>query len=168
LLIPRPVIDQIKSGAFHWYNPALDNRIWRIALSVINPESAGKDRARLSKAIILAVRELAKQTEVNHETKDLAAFIALALRTISEGIDVSVLAWEKRGYWVKADRFRMDWMWTAQFAEKLKAAIFTDDWGTIALTVPQIAQKLHKIEVSNNHRLGRPWIGAFEQLRARD
>ena len=133
-------------------------------MSVINPESAGKDRARLSKAIVLAVRELAKQTEVNHETKDLAAFIALALKTISEGIDISVLAWEKRGYWVKADRFRMDWMWTGQYADKLKVAIFTDDWGTIASTIPQIAQKLSKIEVSNNHRLGQPWVGAFKQL----
>lgn len=131
---------------------------------VINPESAGKDRTRLTKAIVLAIRELAKQKDVNGEAKDLAAFIALALKTISEGIDVSVAAWEKRDYWVKADRFRMDWMWTGQYAEKIRVAIFTDDWATIAMTIPQIAQKLSKIEVSPNHRLGRPWVGAFEQL----
>ena len=131
---------------------------------VINPESAGKDRTRLTKAIVLAIRELAKQKDVTDEAKDLAAFIVLALRTISEGIDVSVTAWEKRDYWVKADRFRMDWMWTGQYADKIKVAIFTDDWGTIAMTIPQIAQKLSKIEVSDNHRLGRPWVGAFEQL----
>jgi hypothetical protein len=133
-------------------------------LSVINPDSAGKDRARLSKAIVLAVRELAKQKDVTDEARDLAAFISLALRTISDGIDVSVLAWEKRGYWVKADRFRMDWMWAGQYADKIKVAIFTDDWGTIAMTIPQIAQKLSKIEVSDNHRLGKPWEGAFKQL----
>jgi hypothetical protein len=133
-------------------------------LSVINPESAGKDRTRLSKGIVLALRELAKQQDVNNETKDLAAFIALALKTISDGIDVSVVAWEKRGYWVKADRFRMDWMWTGQYADKLKVAIFTDDWATIAMSIPQIAQKLSKIEVSPNHRLGKPWEGAFKQL----
>jgi len=133
-------------------------------LSVINPDSAGKDRARLSKAIVLAVRELAKQKDVTGEAKDLAAFISLALKTISEGIDISVLAWEKRGYWVKADRFRMEWMWTGQYADKIKVAIFTDDWGAIAMTIPQIAQKLSKIEVSNNHRLGKPWEGAFKQL----
>ena len=133
-------------------------------MSVINPESAGKDRTRLTKAIVLAIRELTKQQDVTQETKDLVAFIVLALKTISEGIDVSVLAWEKRGYWVKADRFRMDWMWTAQYGDKLKLAIFTDDWGTIAMTIPQIAQKLNKVEVSNNHRLGKPWEGAFRQL----
>jgi len=131
---------------------------------VINPESAGKDRTRLTKSIVLAVRELARQKDVNNEAKDLAAFIALALKSISEGIDISVLAWEKRGYWVKADRFRMDWMWTGQYADKIKVAIFTDDWGTIAMTIPQIAQKLNKIEVSENHRLGQPWVGAFKQL----
>jgi hypothetical protein len=131
---------------------------------VINPESAGKDRTRLSKSIVLAVRELARQKDVNNEAKDLAAFIALALKEISNGIDISVLAWEKRGYWVKADRFRMDWMWTGQYADKIKVAIFTDDWGTIAMTIPQIAQKLSKVEVSENHRLGQPWAGAFKQL----
>ncbi|MEO8355029.1 MAG: hypothetical protein ABI621_03870 [Chloroflexota bacterium] len=131
---------------------------------VINPESAGKDRTRLTKAIVLAVRELAKQQEVNNEAKDLAAFIALALKTISEGIDVSVAAWEKRDYWVKADKFRMEWMWSGQYADKIKVAIFTDDWGTIAMTIPQIAQRLSKIVVSDHHRLGKPWVGAYKQL----
>ena len=131
---------------------------------VINPESAGKDRTRLTKAIVLAIRELAKQKDITNETKDLAAFISLALRTIADGIDVSVVAWEKRDYWVKADKFRMEWMWSGQYADKIKVAIFTDDWGTIAMTIPQIAQKLNKIEVSDNHRLGKPWVGAFKQL----
>jgi hypothetical protein len=131
---------------------------------IINPESAGKERTQLSKAIVLAVRELAKQTDVNNEAKDLAAFIALALKTISEGIDVSVAAWEKRGYWVKADRFRMEWLWTGSFADKMKVAIFTNDWGTIAMLMPQIAQKFGKIMVSDNHRLGKPWVGALNKL----
>jgi hypothetical protein len=131
---------------------------------VINPESAGKDRTRLTKAIVLAVRELAKQQEVTDETRDLAAFIALALKTISDGIDASVVAWEKRDYWIKADKFRMEWVWSGQYADKLKVALFTDDWATIAMTIPQIAQKLGKIIVSDNHRLGKPWVGAFKQL----
>ena len=134
---------------------------------VINPDSAGKDRTRLTKAIVLAVRELAKQKEVNNEAQDLAAFISLALKTIAEGIDVSVAAWEKRDYWIKADKFRMEWMWSGQYADKMKVAIFTDDWGTIATLIPQIAQKFSKIMVSDNHRLGKPWVGAYKQLTTR-
>lgn len=131
---------------------------------LINPDSAGKDRTRLSKAIVLCVRELAKQKDITNETKDLAAFIALALQTISEGIDASVAAWEKRDYWVKADRFRMEWMWSSQYAEKMKNAVLKDDWGTIAMLMPQIAQKFSKVMVSDSHRLGKPWVGAHRQL----
>jgi hypothetical protein len=134
---------------------------------IINPESAGKERTQLSKAIVLAVRELAQQTDVTEEAKDLAAFISLALQSISEGIDVSVAAWEKRGYWVKADRFRMDWMWTGQLAAKMKTALLADDWAAIAMFMPQIAQKFSKIEIAKNHRLGRPWVGAYGQLNAK-
>ena len=131
---------------------------------IINPESAGKERTQLTKAIVLALRELAKQTDVTNEARDLAAFIALGLKNISEGIDISVAAWEKRGYWVKADRFRMEWLWTGQYADKMKVAIFTDDWATIAMLMPQIAQKFSKVMVSDRHRLGQPWVGSFRQL----
>ena len=131
---------------------------------IINPESAGKERTQLSKAIVLAVRELARQTDVTLEAKDLAAFIAMALKTISEGIDISVAAWEKRGYWVKADRFRMEWLWTGQVGDKMRSALLSEDWGAIAMLMPQIAQKFNKIMVSENHRLGKPWVGSYGRL----
>ena len=131
---------------------------------VINPDSVGKERTRLIKSIVLCMRELAKQAKVTPEAKDLASFIALALQSISDGVDVSVAAWEKRDYWVKADKFRMEWMWTSQVAEQMKTAVLTDDWATIASLMPQIASRLNKVEVSDNHRLGKPWENAYALL----
>ena len=140
-------------------------RNWRDDMSrVINPDSAGKERTRLTKAIVIAIRELAKQTEPNVEARDLAAFISLALQTIAEGIDVSVAAWEKRNYWVKADRFRMEWAWAGQLGEKMRVSVLNDDWANVALLSAQIGQKLHKIKVSENHRMGKPWVGAWKQI----
>jgi len=154
------------STIFLWYNPALDPNYWSIPLSrLIKTDTVGKDRTRLTKAIVLAVRELAKQNEVTNEAKDLAAFIALALQTIADGIDESVAAWEKRDYWVKADRFRMEWRWAGQIAEKMKTALSEDDWGTIAIQMPQIASKLNKIQVSDRHRLGKPWVGSYKRMK---
>jgi hypothetical protein len=132
---------------------------------VINPDSAGKERTRLTKAIVLALRELAKQSQITSETKDLTAFIAMALQSIFEGIDVSVAAWEKRGYWVKADKFRMEWLWTGQAAEKIRTAVLADDWAVVAAQSAQIGQRLSKIIVSENHRLGKPWTGAYTHLK---
>jgi hypothetical protein len=131
---------------------------------VINPDSAGKERTRLTRAIVIAIRELAKQSEPNTEARDLAAFIALALQTIAEGIDVSVAAWEKRDYWIKADRFRMEWAWASLMGEKMKTAVLNDDWASVAMLATQIAQKLQKVKVSEKHRMGTPWAGAFKQL----
>lgn len=131
---------------------------------VINPDSVGKERTRLTKSIILCIREMAKMSEVTSEAKDMAAFIALALQSISEGIDASVAAWEKRDYWVKADKFRMEWLWAGQSAEKMKTAVLHDDWATIAMLMPLIATKFNKVEVSDNHRLGKPWVGAYTLL----
>lgn len=131
---------------------------------VINPESAGKLRTQLIKGIVLSIRELARQTNTGNEAKDIAAFIALALKTISDGIDVSVTAWEKRDYWIKADKFRMEWLWTGTTAEKMRNAVLSEDWATIASLSAQIAEKFNKIQVSDNHRLGRPWVGSYDQL----
>lgn len=131
---------------------------------VINPDSAGKERAQLTKGIVLAIRELARQTDPGPEPRDMAAFIVLALASISEGIDVSVSAWEKRGYWVKADKFRMEWLWTGVLSDKMKAAVLADDWATIAMTMTQIAAKLSKVSIPAKHRLGRPWVGAWKKL----
>ena len=132
---------------------------------VINPESAGKERTTLTKSVVLAVRELAKQTGINDTTYDLAAYIALALESIAATIDVSVAAWEKRDYWVKADRFRMDWAWAGALGAKMRTAILSEDWATVAQVSVQAGMKLSKIEVSPNHRLGTPWVGAYKKLK---
>lgn len=136
---------------------------------VINPDSAGKERTRLTKAIVISIRELARQTDPTAgsgqvQARDLAAFIALALQAIAASIDVSVAAWEKRNYWVKADRFRMDWDWAGQLGEKMKTAVLEDDWASVAMLSAQIGQKLHKVNVSEKHRMGRPWVGVWERL----
>jgi len=131
---------------------------------VVNLESVGKERNRLTKAVALAVRHLAQQPEINTETRDLAAFIALALLQIANGIESTVAAWEKRDYWVKADRFRMEWAWSGQLGEKLKQALLSEDWPQIARLSAQIAEKLGHVKIAENHRLGTPWQGAYHQL----
>jgi hypothetical protein len=132
---------------------------------IINLDGAGKTRARLTKAIILAIRELGKQSSPNDESRDMAAFIATALASIDKGIDESVTAWEKRGYWVKADRFRMEWAWAGRFAEKMHLAVQFDDWETVADVATLTAQKLSKITVSKGNRIGKPWSGAWAEIK---
>lgn len=134
---------------------------------VIQPDGVGKERGRLVKAVALALRELARQEGLTSETRDLAAFITLALDAIQATIEPSVSAWEKRGYWIKADRFRLEWQWTGDLSRRLRSALVTEDWGTAALLTAQIAQKIGPVQIPARHRMGEPWQGAWKQLQAR-
>jgi hypothetical protein len=136
-----------------------------IVSPVITVESAGKDRIRLTKSIVLALRTLMKQADLNDTTRDLAAFIALALGEVANTIDISVVAWEKRGYWVKAERFRMEWEWTRSIGMEMSKAVMAEDWGSVARLAALIGQRLTKIEVAEKNRLGTPWIGAYQALK---
>ncbi len=133
---------------------------------IINPESAGKDRIRLTKATVLAIRELMRQASPDEQTRDLAAFIVLAMKEIAETIDPTVETWEKRGYWVKADRFRMDWDWCNSLGGKMRLATLAEDWASVAQLAVQVAMKLGNVKVAKNHRLGTPWTGAWNRLQS--
>jgi hypothetical protein len=134
---------------------------------VINPDSAGKQRTKLTRLTALTVRELLRQPEPNDETRDMAIFIVLSLDAIAETIDPSVEAWEKRGYWVKADRFRMEWTWAKKRADEMREALFVEDWGSVAMCAVQVAQQqqITRIEISPKHRMGKPWVGAWDRFK---
>ena len=129
---------------------------------IINVESAGKERTRLLRCILLGIRELGQQNEVNETTRDLVAFISLSLQQVNGLIDVSVTAWEKRGYWLKADRFRMEWIWTVDIGKKLSDSLIIEDWAQIAGLIGKTAEKLKSIHVPKHHKLGKPWEGAWK------
>jgi hypothetical protein len=132
---------------------------------VINPNGIGNERTRLTKGVVLAIRELSQLDAPGEASRELAAFIALALARISKTIDVTVAPWEKRDYWVKADKFRMDWAWSGQYAEKIKQAVLDEDWESITKIAALTAQKLGNVTVPPGHRLGHPWVGAWNELQ---
>jgi hypothetical protein len=133
---------------------------------VINPEGAGKERTQLLRSVVLALRELMQQNTADNKTRDLAAYIALALQAINETVEVSVAAWEKRDYWLKADRFRMEWAWAGRLGENMRKAVLADNWPLVAETAAAVAEKVKKIEVPKRHGLGTPWAGAWDRLQA--
>jgi len=132
---------------------------------IIKTSTPGKERARLSKAIVITIREFMRQNDPNQSTKDMIAFIILALREIAEGIEKSVAAWEKRGYWVKADKYRMEWQWSGHFAKELQSAFENDTWNTILDLLLKLMDKFSDIKVSDRHRMGKPWVGAYHEYK---
>ena len=131
---------------------------------VINPNPPGKIRNRLKKATALALRELMMESEPNDRSRDLAAFIVLSLEGIEETVNTTVTAWEKRDYWYKADRFRLEWAWAGNLAREMREAVLEQDWGQIAQLAAKVGQHLSDVSVSKRHRMGTPWEGAWQEL----
>ncbi len=132
---------------------------------VINPNQPGKERNRLRRAIALALRELMRESEPTAKARDLVAFIALSLEAIKKTVNTTVIAWEKRDYWVKADRFRMDWEWVDILGSALRRAALAEDWAAVAINAANIAQHLSDVKVSDRHRMGTPWVGAWKHIK---
>ena len=103
-----------------------------------------------------------QQAAPNQLSLDLAAFVALALEKIQESIESSAIAWEKRDYWLKADRFRMEWQWMGQARNNLTQHLLQEDWSLLVADLTSIAQHLNKIEIKPNNRIGEPWLGAWQ------
>ena len=131
---------------------------------VIHTEGPGKVRNNQIKAILFAIRELMGQSKPDDSTKDLVAFIGLALIEIYESIETSVAAWEKRGYWLKADRYRLEWEWTGNLGREICADLLVDDWARIALNTATVAQKFGQVKLPKSNRIGSPWKGCLEKL----
>ncbi|UCH60336.1 MAG: hypothetical protein JSV61_02365 [Anaerolineales bacterium] len=131
----------------------------------INLDSAGKNRSNMVRGVAIALKELVQQPKVDAKTRDIVAFIALALLEISKTIDPTVEPWEKRGYWIKADRFRLEWSWAEKMGSRLKSFLNEEDWPEIAMITAQLAEKLSHVKIPSKHRFGTPWDGAWEQIK---
>ena len=131
----------------------------------INLESAGKNRTKLVRLVSDALKELMRQSQIDGMTRDLVAFMSMALLEITKTIDLTVEPWEKRGYWVKADRFRREWSWAEKLGDKLYSALSAEDWHEIAQITARLAEKLSQEKVPARHRLGAPWTGAWEKFQ---
>lgn len=131
---------------------------------IINPDSIAKERDRLVRAVIVAMKELIKESQPTEHARDLVAFIIVALEAIHETVERTVIPWEKRDYWLKADRFRMEWSWTKRLADSLRKALQEEDWGTIAGGAVEIGQKFSSVKVPGRHGVGSPWVGAYQKM----
>jgi hypothetical protein len=132
---------------------------------VIQTDGVGKERNRLLRGIVISIRELMKQSKPDTKTKDLAAFIAIALLAVDGTIERTVTPWEKRNYWVKADKFRQEWAWAKTTSEEMQGAALEEDWGMVAGIAASVGARLAKIKVSDKHRMGTPWVGAWDKLQ---
>ncbi len=127
-----------------------------------------QERKQLSQSIVLASRKLIEAKEPNELVQDLAAFITLNLKSLYQNVNHSAEAWERRGYWLKADRYRLEWEWVNRMSNAMLEAFLGDDIQSMISVSEEILQKLKNIKLPKRSNADEPWIGArFKIIKKR-
>lgn len=133
---------------------------------VINTNSPGKRRNYAMRTIAEILRLLGqRQGIIDDEVKDMVAMIIFSLREIDSGVLESIEAWEKRGYWKKADKFQTEWMWAGQMAKRIEAMLREDNWEQLPDVMVKLIPHFSDIEINKMTRKPALWQGAYEELR---
>lgn len=132
---------------------------------VINTNSPAKRRSHLMRTIAEILRRLGqRQGEIDDEVRDMVAMIVFCLREIDDGIIESIQAWEKRGYWKKADKFQQEWMWTGNMAAKVEKMLRDEAWDTLPDVMMKLFPHFSSIVINKMMRNPSEWEGCYAKL----
>jgi hypothetical protein len=131
---------------------------------VINTDGPGKRRNQWRRTVAEALRRLIAKKELDAEARDLAAVIVLGLRGIADTIEETVEPWEKRDYYLKADRFRIEWEWASPAAERMARTIKEGKWLELPPQFAELLPRFSDIHIAKFTRSPDSWRGAYDVL----
>jgi hypothetical protein len=123
-------------------------------------------RNRLRRSVAETLRRLMEKPRFDSESKDLTAFIVFALREIAEGVNQSAEAWEKRDYYMKAERFRRDWDWLGPMERLLTTALVYEQWDDLPSLFARLMTEFQDVTITKMTRGDKLWTGAYDRLMA--
>ncbi|HDQ71753.1 MAG TPA: hypothetical protein ENN19_06605 [Chloroflexi bacterium] len=131
---------------------------------VIATRSPGKIRNQHRRTIAEAVRRLSQKAQIDQESKDLAALIVFCLQGMSDTVDQTIEAWEKRDYWLKAERFREEWRWIDPVTDQLSTIIHQGQWEELPAVLASMMPHFSDVKIRKMTRKSSLWQGAFDKF----
>ncbi|MCI0397880.1 MAG: hypothetical protein L0332_22230 [Chloroflexi bacterium] len=131
---------------------------------IININSPGKVRNQNQRTIAEILRHISKKSTMDQEAKDMAAALVFLLREIYTVADQSAKAWEKRGYWMKADRFLREWEWTGEMATNFEDVIRNEAWDLLPRLLAELLPRFAGMQIKSFTRPPSTWQGAYQKL----
>ena len=135
---------------------------------VVNTESPTKLRNQHRRTVAEILRRLGQKQQFDADAKDMAAMLVYALRELWSGVEGSAAAWEKRDYWMKAERFIRDWEWTKETAVNLEDVLRHDAFDLLPDLLMEMFPRFADVQVKKMTRNPSLWKGAFTRLMAEE
>lgn len=131
---------------------------------VINTNSPTKIRNQCRRSIAEILRRLSQKEEMDAEARDMAAAIVFMLNDINASVEQTITAWEKRGYWMKAERFLREWEWAGQAAANFDDVLRNEAWDLLPRLLAELIPQFADIQVKKMTRSASEWRGSYERL----
>ncbi len=131
---------------------------------IVHTQSPARIRNYHRRTIAELLRHLSQKPQVDEEAKDMAALLVYSLREIGQVNERSAQAWERRDYWLKADRFRREWAWVGQMAEDLEDVLRHQAWDLLPRLLMDLLPRFADIKVTRLTRSPDLWRGAYDRL----
>jgi hypothetical protein len=110
-----------------------------------------------------ALRAVVQRAEVSDdEAREVLAFLALSLAELNESVEETAHAWEQRQYWLKADRFRMEWAWIPRLLGRLESSLRDGDLDQSHRCGMELAKVLSDRHLRPRDSSASPWRGAWD------
>jgi hypothetical protein len=128
---------------------------------IVQTDSGALRRNRVLKTMVLALRAAARSATAN-ESREILAYLALCLGELNDSFEETARAWERRDYWLKADRFRSEWAWVPAIRPRLEHALRAEDWDQARACGMELASVLAGRRLRPPESKATPWRGAWD------
>jgi hypothetical protein len=133
---------------------------------IIRPDSPARARASLVAAIRAALADVGAGGDPD-EVRDRLAYAGLALRELERSTERTAQAWERRGYWLKVDRFRREWSWAGQGAAAIVVRLVEGDLEGAQSAAGALIPRLPPVSGAVSPKApAKRWAGAFARLQS--
>jgi len=129
---------------------------------IIRPDSPARARSSIVATVRAALADLGLLADAD-ALRDRLAYTGLALRELERSTERTAEAWERRGYWLKADQFRREWGWAGQSAEAILSPLLEDNLEGARGAANDVESRLP--ETSTVKPSGTRWAGAYARLK---
>ena len=126
--------------------------------NIIKLDSPTKERTILLRYCALALRALSEQKSMNDEVIKIYIFFGDVLHKINQNVEKTCAAWEKRDYWMKADKFRLEWEWANRNAAQIQGFVKEQQWEFLPNVISGLIPFLIHVKIPQKMIKEKPWI----------
>ena len=133
---------------------------------IIHTDSPARTRKKLLQALAAAWFYHKQEKTSQTEQLDLCAFTLLTINALLQSVDRSATAWEKRDYWLKADRMRNEWKWASRIHSQILTALKVNDIAAARNHLDSMTTHVKTITFSKTLLRSKLWEGAYKKWKS--